>query len=248
MNEIKISDLFNLLLRKIYIVILAAVLCAGFAFSYCHWLATPVYSASAQIIISNGAVIIDNENGNQISPTDDISRISSTDIQASMYLSNVCVDLLQSQKIYELLATALNDKYSYQALKGSISVSPKEQDSIFINISARNTNPTEAIKIVNTFVAMAPDYLNTYMPSAKAIPTIQADRASLVSPRTFRLTAIGFLAGAIIAYIIILIIDMNDRTIKDEYNFSSSYNIPVLGCVPNFVTTNANEEDYKYGK
>lgn len=245
MNEITIPYLFNLLLRKLYIVLISAVFCAGCAFGYCHFFATPIYSASAQLIISNGAVIMDNSQ--EVSSTDDISKISSTDIQASMYLSNVCVDLLQSQKIYELLAEALNNKYSYQTLRSLITVSLKEQDSIFLNVSTKNVDPEEAVKIVNTFVAMAPEYLTDYMPSAKAVPTTQSSKASLVAPKKARVTALGFATGALIAYAILLLIEINDKTITDEYNFTECYNISVLGCVPNFVTATAEGEEYKYG-
>ena len=246
MNDITISYLLRLLLRRLYIIVLAAVLCGGLAFSYCRFLVTPVYAANTQLIISNGAVIIEDKSESAVSPTDDISKISSMDLQASMYLSGVCVDLLQSQKAYEKLSEALDSKLSYAELKKNITVSLKSQDSLFINITVKSTSKEEAIKIANTFVSLAPEYLTEYMPSAKAIPTQQANGASLVYPTTVRTSALAFIIGALVAYIIVLIVDVNDKTIKDEENFAECYNIPVLGCVPDFETVN--EGGYNYGR
>ncbi len=245
MSEITIPYLFELLMRRLVFIILAAVLVASLAFGYCHYLVTPKYAATAQILISNGAVVInDNEEPN---PKDDISKISSADLQASMYLSDVCVDLLQSQKIYEQLSVALDEEFSPSALRGMVSVSLKEVDSIFVNITARSADPKKAVQIANTFSSLTPDFLAIYMPSAKVVPTISADHAGKTSPQTTRMTFLGFMAGAVIAYVIFLIVSLNDRTIKTKENFTAAYNIPVLGCIPNFDAASSGEEGY-YGK
>ncbi len=244
MNEITIPYLFELLLRRIYIVILAAVVAAGAVFSYCNWLVTPVYSANAQIIISNGAVIVDTQS--ELLPTEEITKISSADIQASLYIADVCVDYLKTGGMYKRLSEALNGKYTEGQLRGAVSVSLREEDSMFVNISARNTDPNEAVKIANAFAAIAPDYLKDSIPYAQVIPSDAAIGAGKVSPATTRTTMLGFIVGAILSYVIVLLIDVSDRTIKDEMNFTSAYNIPVLGCIPNFDAA-AGKDGY-YGK
>lgn len=245
MTDISISYIFKLLLRRLYIVIIAAILFATIVFSYCFWFATPIYSANAQLIISNGAVISNTVNGAAIN--DNTSRIASTDIQASMYLTSVCAELIQtSPEIYKKLAVALDNKYTHQQLASAFSISMKSDETLFINIACRNASPEEAVRNVNAFLAIAPDFIQSYLPEAKALPTAQAEKATVVSPQTIRDTIIAFVLGAFLAFIIVLIIDLNDKTIKGDADFTEAYSVPVLGSVPDFETTEENG-GYEYG-
>lgn len=245
MNNITVSYLFQLFLRRLYIIIVAGVVFAAAAFSYCNWLATPVYSANAQLIISNGAVIagaIEMEE----TTSGEISKIATTDIQASMYLSEVCTQLLKSPEMYKKLATSLGNKYSHADLSKTFTVSLTGEDSVFINISCKSKSAKEAVQNVNTFISIAPDFLTSYIPEAKALPTAQAEKATLVSPKTIQTTALMFIVGAIVAYAIFFIIELNDRTVKGEANFSENFNIPVLGSVPDFEDPENNKGGYNY--
>ena len=243
MNEISLLYLFRLFLRRIVIIACAAVLCAALVFGYCNWFATPIYSASSQLIITNGALIIDDPEEDNV----DIytSKIASQDVQASMYLADVCVSLLETQDIYKELAANFDNKYSYQQLQNNISVALNKTEGIFINISVKNVSAEDAVKIANSFALMAPNYLSDYFPSAKVGITYTADKASLTSPRTVTNTCIGFIVGAAIAFLIVFIIDLNDKTIKGETDFSECYNIPVLGSIPDFENTDAQSGGYQ---
>ncbi len=247
MNNITIEYLFRLLLRRFWIIALVAVLCGTAAFSYCNWFADEVYSAKAKIIIGNGAFDFsteeDEEEGDPSSSLSSLSpyyytssqKISGSDIQSSMYLANTCIELLRSNTIYQDLAEALvDDRNQYGKYKGCISVSLTEEDSIFVNISANSVSPDEAVEIVNTFAALTPQYLKEYMRLADVDVIDIADGASQTAPRTVSTTVIFAVAGALIVYVLSLIIDMNDKTIKGEMDFTETYNIPLLGSVPNF--------------
>ncbi len=243
MNNITIEYLFQLLLRRIWIVIVSAVLCAAISFTYCNWFATEIYSATAKVIIGNGAFNFGEEDEENVDLTSSLPsltaytsyKISGSDIQSSMYLANACKELLQAQPIYEQLAVAMGaSKDDYNAFKRSISVNLASEDSIFITITAQSTSPAKAVEMANTFAALTPKYLNEYMPLADVGVTDTANSATMISPRTFFMTGLLGLAGAIVSYLIALIFDMNDKTIKGETDFTQTYNIPILGTVPDF--------------
>lgn len=243
MNNITIEYLFQLLLRRIWIVIVSGILCGIIAFSYCSLFATEIYSATAKVIIGNGAFNFGEEDEENVDLSSDISsiasvtshKISGSDIQSSMYLANTCKELLQAQPIYERLAEALGqDKSSYGAFKGSISVDLASEDSIFITITASSTSPEKAVEMANTFASLTPKYLNEYMPLADVGVTDTASHAAKTAPRTVFYTGILTVAGAIVSYLIALIFDMNDKTIKGETDFTQTYTIPILGTVPDF--------------
>ena len=231
--EISLSYLFELFLRRIFILLSAGVIFAAAAFSYCNWVAQPVYSAKTQIIVSNGALIMKSEN-NVVTNSNGADNILGSDIQASSYLANVCVSLLETQDLYKQLADNFDNKYTYQQLRSVFTVSLKKQDDIFINVSSKASSAEEAKQLANAFIMLAPQYLENYIPGTMAKVTETADRATLVYPLTVTTTATFFIIGIAVAYIISLIVDLSDRSIKGIENFVESYDIAVLGCVPNF--------------
>ena len=241
MKEITIEYLVNLLLRRLVIIILVAIIFAAAAFGYCRFVATPVYKATAQLVVSNGAVIIED------ALNDDGSKISGNDIQSSVYLADFCADLLETQEFNKKLAEKLENKYSYGELGAYISAYLVHEESLFINISVSHGNPAVAKKIANTTAAMAPDYLKEILPSAKIMMTATADSAGKVSPRTMMTTALYGMIGAVLVYIIALIVDLNDKTIKGVASLTEEYNISILGTVPDFENTDL-QGGYSYAE
>ena len=243
MSNITFSYLFRLFMRRILLIAVVAVLCAVIAFGYCHWLATPIYSAKSQLIVSNGAVIEqDQQQTNQqlqnIYGTNS-DKINASDITASAYIASVCVGILQTPDIYSQLSAKLDGEYSKKQLKNSISISLIEEGSIFINIVVSSASKNDAVKIANGFAELAPDYLSYYLPLVNSKITELSENAVLSSPKTFRTTILTFLASAAIMYVILLIFELSDQAIKDEADFSTTYNIPIIGVVPDFENQDA---------
>lgn len=224
MNEISLSNIVSILLKRLWIIAIVSVLCAAIALSYCKLVIKPVYKATTSILITNGGVIT--ESGDD--------AIQSSDLSASIYLVNTCVDILKSQKIYKELATATSDKYDYRKLKQGFIIERKEEDSLFINISFRSTDPEEAILLVNAFTKLAPQSIEAILRSVKVEILEEADGANKVYPENFKTTAIFGLIGAVISAGIILIVALSDQAVKSEEEFVSFFDIPILGTVPDF--------------
>ena len=235
MDEISLSSIFNMIIRKIWAVIIAIVLCGSLAFTYCEVFETPVYQTKASIIVTNGAVITDSIN----------STVSNTDLAASLYLVDTCVDILKSQGIYQELSSAIADKYSYKALKSSFSISRRSEESLFVDISFKSTSKNEAIEIVNAFADLSSNYICEAIPSATVAVMEHSDSATVVSPRTVFSTVLFALLGAIISSLIIVIISMLDKAIKGEDDFKESFDIPVLGAVPDFDASSSTTKGKK---
>jgi capsular polysaccharide biosynthesis protein len=198
-----------------------AVLCASLAFSYCAFIATPVYSARTSILVTNGGIL-----------TEDTDSISTNDLSASIYMMNTCVDILKSQPIYKSLEEALGGKYSYKELKSGFSISKRDDENLFIDITFKSTNKEEAIQIVNTFTQLCPQSMAIEAVFVKEMD--MADSASKIYPQTLSSTAIFGILGAVISCVIIILVATLDQTIKDEEDFVENFDIPVLGAVPDF--------------
>lgn len=236
MNEISLSTILRMLLHRLWAIILATVLCATLAFSYCKFLVTPVYQTKASIIVTNGAII---------TSTDFDSTISNTDLAASLYLIETTIDILKSPKIYQELSNAMNNKYSYKSLSNSFSISRRSDDSLFVDIAFKSTSSKEAIEIVNTFTELSDDYICEVIPTATVVPMSYADSAVVVSPRIIFTTIIFGFIGAIIASVLVVIISTLDKAIKGEEDFKTNFDIPVLGAVPDFDNSNSSSYSKK---
>ena len=235
-KTINIMDLVMLAWRRIWIIILAAVICAVAVFSYCKFFVTPSYSATASIIATNGAVTV----------YSDKSTVSASDLSASLYLAETVIDILKTPDIYKAVADQLGDEYNYQGLMGQTTVVRRGEDTLFIDVSFTSTDPKEAMRVANKFVEVSCEYVPEFIPHSVAKVAATAIKAVKTHPRTLRNTAIAGIAGAVAAYIVVFIIESTNRSIKGEEDFTSNFDVPLLGSVPDFE--NVDNGAYKKSK
>lgn len=236
MKELSLINLLELAWKRIWILVCAAVVCAAGAFSYCHFFAVPRYSATASVMVTNGA-IIDNNVGYE--------KVQATDISASLALSNTVVDILSTPDVFKELATELGN-YTYRELMGMTSVARKNEDTLFINIDVITSSPEESVRVVNAFANIAPDYINEFVPYSNVKVSAEAFSASKVFPNTIKLTIMAAIVGAVLAYGIFFIAEGLNRTVNSENDFVAEFKIPLLGTVPDFEGSN-NDAYYSKG-
>ncbi len=237
MKELSLINLLELAWKRLWALICAAVICAVGIFSYCHFFAVPRYSATASVMVTNGA-IIDNNVGYE--------KVQATDISASLALSNTVVDILSTPNVYKELSQQMDNRYTYRELMGMTSVVRKSEETLFINISATSSSPDEAVRVVNAFANIAPDYINEFVPYSNVKVSAEAFSASKVFPNTVRLTIIAAIAGAALMYGIFFVAEGLNRTVNSENDFVAEYKVPLLGTVPDFEGNN-NETYYSKG-
>ena len=108
-NNLSLIHLLKLALRYIYVLIVAGLICAVIAFSYCQFIAVPKYSATGSVLVTNGAIIADSNNSENTAS----KSVSNTDISASLQLANTIIDILKTNDIYKELAVNTGGKYTY---------------------------------------------------------------------------------------------------------------------------------------
>ena len=239
MQEISIFVLFKIAGKRIWALLIAFVVAAVLAFSYCQLIADPVYGASASIIVTNGAVVTTDENSST-------QKLLGSDIQASLLLVDSVVDMLKTPDIYKYLAGKLGGGYDYRKLKSHTTVTRRGEETLFIDISYTDADPQNAIKVANMFASASCDYVAEFISKSDPRIVSSADRAALVSPRTFRTTFLAGFGAALVLYIVFVLIELLNNTIKGEEDFTSRYDIPLLGTVPDFEEARK-RKSYKKG-
>lgn len=244
MRELSLMYLLNLAWRRIWILIAAFVVLASIAFCYCKFAATPVYSAKASVLVTNGGSITNTDR-------EDINSVTNNDITASVNLIGTVVDILKTPDIYKQLADKVNTnsrRYSYQQLMAKCTVVSRGEETMFVDVSFTSSTPEEAKRLVNAFVELAPDYIADPIPYSHS-KYYTTESAAKTYPVTSQLTIIFGLVGVVVAYGIILLIDSFDRAIKGEEDFASRFDIPLLGTVPDFeAATSSSNSSYKGGR
>ncbi len=243
MNNLSIYHLFRLLIKNIIVIILSALVCGGAAFAYCKYYADERFAATGSVLVTNGGILYENNNKNSI---------QGSDIAASINLSTTIKDILLTTNIYKQLAEELKaetgKEYSYGQLKSCASVSKRDDLSLFIDVKFETGNKEETVLITNTFLRLAPEYINTFIPNSASTAITTADSAYKTSPKTASTTLIGFLIGAVICYAIIYLFSLNNIIIESEANFKDHYDIPVIGSIPNFSEAKSQKYSKLYKK
>lgn len=241
MKDISLIYLLNLAWKRIIILIIAFVVFASVAFGYFQFVAVPVYEAKSSILLTNGGSLIS-------SGTTDGETIVNTDIVASINMLDTYIDFLKEPEIYRRLAESnrYNTRdYTWQQLRDMVTISLRNDSSLFIDIKFQANDSDVAMKLTNGFAELTPEYFSGTFPYATVDVTSQAESATKVYPNPLTLTVVVGVLGAILAFGAVLVIDMMDQAIKGEEDYVSHYDVPLLGCVPYFESEASSS--YNYG-
>ena len=238
MRNLTLFSLFNLALKYLWVLIICAAIFASGAFAYCEFLATPQYSATGSVLVTNGAILstdyIEEEYPNG-------STINNTDIVASINFADTVNDILNTNGIFKKLAAQLDNKYSYSRLISQATIKRKSENTLFINVTFRATTQEEAVLLVNEFLKLAPGYINEFVPSTSAVSTSTADAASKIFPQTFFLTLVSGAVGAVLAYGVIVVIYSLNTTITSEEDIKERFGVEVLASIPDFAAAKSDK-------
>ncbi len=232
MKEISILYLLKLLKKNLLIIILSTVVFGAATFSYCHFLVSPRYSATASIIISNGTII------NSSNTSGGSGKDLSSDINASIALAKNCIPLLQSPSVYKLIAAESNID-DYNKIRNSFRITTRSDDMMIIDVTATAGSPKKAVELVNNFTKVCPEYISNILKNALASPFLEAEGAVQVAPRTSTSTMVGAIVGFIVSVLVFLILDMFDQTIHTEDDIAEHFTMPIIGVIPDFLTAPA---------
>ena len=105
--EIDIKRIARSLLNRLWIIILAGVVCAAMLFSYAYFFVTPQYSASIKIYVNNTY-------GNN-SP-----GFSSSQLSAAQSLAKTYMVILKSRTVLQEVAEVTELPYTYKQKEGMI--------------------------------------------------------------------------------------------------------------------------------
>lgn len=227
MEELDLTQLFELFWNKKTEVILIILLFIVLGITYTICLVTPKYTSKTTLLLAT-----EQENGTTG------SQITTTDLTLNSKLVATYRDLVKSSKVVRQVISNLDLDMSEESLKGSISVQAKA-DTDILEISVTNTDPELAAKIANelapVFSEQVKEYYNINNVHVVDVAEVEENPSNINHAKDIIIFAF---IGIIVAAAYVLIANMLDTTVKSAEDIEKLCSVTVLASIPleNFET------------
>ena len=222
-REFSIMTIFLFIRNKIKIILAVAVVCAAVALLLSWKTGTTTYTYSGKLIVSNFEGTAD-------------SNSAQADLTLAQQVLPTYEEILRSKTFVAAVKKQADLPYSDEEIASMMNISSVEQTKI-LDVSITAPSAAHAKTLTQTILDLAPTYLQELvgMGTVKIVDNAGASRVS--QPNLPVNTVLGFFAGAVVALLVLYIIEILDVRIKGESDVEARYDIPVLGVIPSFTQT-----------
>ena len=234
--EVDILHILKALWRKMWVIVLCAIIAAAIGFSYAAFFVTPMYSSSAMMYVNNKSISL---GGTSVS-------ISSSEIIAAQSLVKTYIIILNNRTTLEQVIEKTGVDYTCAELSKMITASAVNETEIF-QVTVNADDPYVAAKIVNGIAEVLPQRVSDII-QGSSMKIVDRGVVNLrkVSPNVTFYTLVGFILGLLLACAVVIVYAMLDDTIRGEDYVSQKYDYPILARVPDLM--GADSGKYKYYK
>ncbi|WP_303964788.1 YveK family protein [Sporosarcina ureae] len=219
MNEnINLQELFAIIKKKKWLIIGVVSIAILFTAMVNHFLLTPIYQASTQILVTQQQAE---------------SELDSLAIQTDLQLINTYNVIIKSPVILSDVVESLDLGIKPSDLYSQLIVS-SEQNSQVMNLTVQDLEPHKAVDIANTtaqvFQRKIVDLMqvdNVHILS----PAMHSENPSPIRPNKQLNMAIAIIIGLLVGVGISFLLEYLDTTVKTEYDIEELLNLPILGLV-----------------
>ena len=232
-REIFLLDIWKMLIKKWWLIVLVSVLCGGITFAGTKLFVEPTYESSFTAYVNNSNQNINND------------TLTTADITAARNLTSTYATIIKSQPDIEAAIQAAGLNLAYENVIDNISVNTLN-DTEIIRVSVITTDPDTSYKIASSLQKVAPDYVAGIV-AGSSMMVIEPARhpTSIYGPNYLLNVIIGIILGDFILMIALIIYELMDDRVKDVDELNR-YGIVVIGTVHDLATSKSNGYGY-YG-
>jgi len=216
--ELDLRELGKLLLKRIWIIILCAVVVGTAVLIYTANYVTPLYKAEITLMV----------NGN----TTGGGQGSSNDLAVALRQVETHTYAITSNTVLDAVAEATGLNLTGDRIRGMMTASAMGETEMF-KVSVLTPDPQMSADIANVIADVAPGELAKIIHSStvEIVDYARVPKARY-SPNYATNTVIGAMCGAVLAAAVIILQSMLDVRVKKEEDLTKIFAAPVLGIVP----------------
>lgn len=217
--EVSAVDIINMMLTFWWFIVIIAVLVGGATYTYFKMSSVPEYKSTARVYI--------NTEGQQTS-----TDVNTNALIGAANLLATYVDVLESKTFLSIVSDDMDNKYTVDEIKNMITVEAVTDTNI-ISLEVKHEDSHVAYLVCSSIVNNAPGEISRVFGGGSTKLTEYPDEATDVEPmHTARNSIIGMGVGALIAMVIIYLVNIFDTRVKNKDELIAKYNLPILGEIP----------------
>jgi len=223
--EIDLKELFLVLWHKVWLIILAGVICVGIAGVWTKTMITPLYQSSSMLYILSQSTSI----------------TSLADIQLGTQLTKDYAVLIKSRPVVNEVIKNLDLNITYGEFLDMLSIETPA-DTRVISMTILHRDPEMAKKIADELANVSAKRMAVIMKTEE--PSVVEEGTIAESPSTpniMRNCAVAGLVGIMAVSVVFLLLYFLDDNIKTTDDVERYLGLTILGMIPM-------EEDEKNGK
>lgn len=227
-ETISLKEIFDILRKHLTSILISMFVGLALAAIVTFFIITPKYRSQAQLIVTLPQTETTNAN----------------DVNMNLQMINTYKELVTGDLVINQVKDQIESEYgidkSVQELKDSVEVT-QSQNSLMFSIRATDTSSVYAANIANTtalvFQENAKDVLS--VDKISIISNAEAS-SSPVSPNNKLNLAIGLVLGILVGVGIAFLLELLDRTVKDNKYVTETLGFTILGTVPQMSAKEVN--------
>lgn len=217
--EIDVFAMLKTLWKRKFSIVLVALVFAIAAFGYSAFLAKKEYQSTSRIYV----VSRQNQDNN---------ALTNSDLQAGSYLVKDYREIILSQNVLSQAIEELKLDMTPAELSKKISVSVPT-DTRILSITAKDGDPKEAARIANGLRNVAAEKIIAVTKVSDVTTLDEAEvPQSPSSPNIRRNVLLGFIAGAGLMVVLMVVVEVLDDRVKRPEDIEELMGLALLGIVP----------------
>ena len=217
--EIDVFAMLKTLWKRKFSIVLVALVFAIVAFGYSAFLAKKEYQSTSRIYV----VSRQNQDNN---------ALTNSDLQAGSYLVKDYREIILSQNVLSQAIEELKLDMTPAELSKKISVSVPT-DTRILSITAKDGDPKEAARIANGLRNVAAEKIIAVTKVSDVTTLDEAEvPQSPSSPNIRRNVLLGFIAGAGLMVVLMVVVEVLDDRVKRPEDVEELMGLTLLGIVP----------------
>lgn len=217
--EIDVFAMLKTLWKRKFSIVLVALVFAIAAFGYSAFLAKKEYQSTSRIYV----VSRQNQDNN---------ALTNSDLQAGSYLVKDYREIILSQNVLSQAIEELKLDMTPAELSKKISVSVPT-DTRILSITAKDGDPKEAARIANGLRNVAAEKIIAVTKVSDVTTLDEAEvPQSPSSPNIKRNVLLGFIAGAGLMVVLMVVVEVLDDRVKRPEDIEELMGLTLLGIVP----------------